>query len=69
MFGIFSSVEYMHLYMYMHDCILYQDIITGNDAVEYMNQYYASAGFDLLDKFDTPWHPNLNMFGEYKGLS
>ena len=43
--------------------------ISGKDAVDYLNNYYASAGFDLLNEFTIPWLPNLNMFGEYDGLS
>ena len=45
------------------------ETISGKDAIEYINNYYASAGYDLLNKFDIPWHPNLAMFGDYDGLS
>ena len=30
----------------------------GKEAVEYMNEYYASAGYDLLKTFTTAWSPN-----------
>ena len=45
------------------------ETLSGKDAVEYMNDYYASAGYDLLNGFNFPWHPNLEMFGQYPGLS
>ena len=43
------------------------ETVSGKDAIEYMNEYYASAGYDL--KFDIPWHPNLAIFNNYDGLS
>ena len=45
------------------------ETISGKDAVEYLNNYYASAGFDLSKEFHVPWHPNLAMFGDYPGFS
>ena len=41
--------------------------ISRMDAVDYLNNYYALAGFDLLNEFTILWHPNLNMFGEVLG--
>ena len=43
--------------------------IHGKEAVEYMNEYYASAGYNLLNKFQNTWPPNVRMFGDYLGFS
>ena len=34
-----------------------------------MNEYYASAGYNLLNAFSTTWHPNIEMLKEYQGFS
>ena len=34
-----------------------------------MNEYYAMAGYNLLNSFNTTWQPNIDMFEEYPGFS
>ena len=41
----------------------------GSDGVEYMNAYYAIAGYNLLNSFNTTWQPNIDMFEDYPGFS
>ena len=40
----------------------------GNAAAEYMNQYYATAGYNLMHKFNTTWSPNNSMYKVYGGF-
>ena len=42
--------------------------IEGSAAAEYMNEYYATAGYNLLKNLNDTWTPNNNMFKEYKGF-
>ena len=43
--------------------------IEGNAAAEYMNNYYATAGYNLMKSFNTIWVPNTNMLHEYAGFT
>ena len=47
----------------------HKNIKQGIEAVEFMNNYYASAGFNLLNQFNTTWQPNIHLFGEYPGFN
>ena len=40
----------------------------GLHAVDYMNEYYTSAGFNLLNSFNNTWQANGNLLGEYPGF-
>ena len=42
--------------------------IEGNAAAEYMNEYYATAGYNLLENFNTNWTPNAHMYKDYDGF-
>ena len=42
--------------------------IEGNAAAEYMNKYYATAGYNLMHKFNTTWSPNNSMYKVYEGF-
>ena len=42
--------------------------IEGNAAAECMNEYYATAGFNLLKTFNTTWVPNNKIYKEYAGF-
>ena len=46
----------------------HKNIKQGIEAVEFMNNYYASAGFNLLNQFNTTWQPNIHLFGGYPGF-
>ena len=43
--------------------------IEGKAAVDFMNEYYANAGPNLLKSFNARWVPNNNMFKEYEGFN
>ena len=42
--------------------------IQGDTAAEYMNEYYASAGYNLLQNFNTTWTPNTEIYKDYGGF-
>ena len=42
--------------------------IEGHEAAEYMNEYYANAGYNLLVYFNTRWTPNNITLKEYDGF-
>ena len=42
--------------------------IQGNSAADYMNDYYATAGYQLMKSFNTIWVPNPNIIKEYDGF-
>ena len=46
----------------------HKNLKKGIEAVEFMNNYYASAGFNLLNQFKTTWQPNIHLFDEYPGF-
>ena len=42
--------------------------IEGHAAAEHMNEYYATAGYNLLQTFNTTWTPNNKMYKQYEGF-
>ena len=42
--------------------------IEGDAAAEYVNEYYATAGYNLLPTFNTNWTPNNKMYKQYNGF-
>ena len=44
------------------------NVLQGKEAVKYMNEYYASAGYNLLNSFNTPWSPNVKILKDYPGF-
>ena len=42
--------------------------IEGKDAAEYMNDYYATTGYNLLNSFNTTWVPRNEIYRDYPGF-
>ena len=42
--------------------------IEGHAAADYMNDYYATAGYNLMKAFNTVWEPNPKLLNECEGF-